>query len=351
MKVIVPCAGRSSRFPNMPPKWMLPDHDGVPMVVRALEGLSVNVDDVVFTLLREHEERFSATAGLERAFGRPVQCVILEKPTSSQSETVAETLMRASIAEPFLVKDSDNYFEVEHLGENFNYVTVSSLHDFDLINARNKSYLQIDQDGLVTNIREKQVISDLFSVGGYFFRNPSEFLHAYSELKDANIRRETELYVSEIIAFMILNGGTFKAKRAIRYQDWGTVHEWRSELERRRVFLVSIDGFLFERGSPYFKPAFTDVKANTQAVETVQKMGQLQQTIIYLSIRSPELEELTRAQLKEQRLPDGQIIFGCGVAQWSLITAPDPSLPFTTSQSFEIDPEDSAIGDKLDLLV
>lgn len=350
MKVIVPCAGRSSRFPNMAPKWMLPDHDGVPMVVRALEGLKVNIDDVVFTLLREHEERFSATEGLERAFGRPVKCVILEKPTSSQSETVAETLMRASISEPFLVKDSDNYFEVEHLDESFNYVTVSSLHDFDLINARNKSYLQIDQDGIVTNIREKQVISDLFSVGGYYFRNPSEFLHAYTELKDANIRRETELYVSEIIAFMILNGATFQAKRAVRYQDWGTVHEWRSELERRRVFMVSIDGFLFERGSSYFKPAFADVKPNPQAVETVQKMGQLQQTIIYLSIRPPELEELTRAQLKEQGLPDGQIIFGCGVAQWSLITAPHPSLPFTTSQSFEIDPDDSAIEDKLDLL-
>jgi hypothetical protein len=149
---------------------------------------------------------------------------------------------------------------------------------------------------------------------------------------------------------MMLNGATFQAKRAIHYQDWGTVHEWRSELERRRVFMVSIDGFLFQRGSRYFKPAFADVQPNSHAVETVQKMGQQQQTIIYLSIRPPQLEELTRSQLKQHNLPDGQIIFGCGVAQWSLITAPHPSLPFATSQSFEIDPEDTAIEDKINLL-
>ena len=29
MRIIVPCAGRSSRYPDMAPKWMLPDHEGL----------------------------------------------------------------------------------------------------------------------------------------------------------------------------------------------------------------------------------------------------------------------------------------------------------------------------------
>ena len=40
MKVILPCCGRSSRFPNQPPKWMLPAHDGQPPA----KVLAVQVD-------------------------------------------------------------------------------------------------------------------------------------------------------------------------------------------------------------------------------------------------------------------------------------------------------------------
>jgi dTDP-glucose pyrophosphorylase len=349
MKVIVPCAGRSSRYPNMPPKWMLPDHDGIPMVVRALEGLPARPDDLVFTLLREHEERFDAVAGLERAFGQKVNCVVLEKPTASQSETVMETIRRANVSEPFLVKDSDNFFELSSIEETYNYVTVSSLNDFEQINARNKSYVQIDQDGVIINIREKQVISDLFSVGGYFFNEPDAFLATFDELRTVSEQSGTELYISEIISHMILNGGAFQAKRAQRYQDWGTVHEWRAKLERHRVFLISIDGFLFERGSRYFEPAFEEVAVNPGAAEAVREMAGLHHTVIYLSIRPPELETLTRAQLRSHDLPDGQIIFGCGVAQWALVTAAHPSLPFDTSRAFEITPDDVNILDKLEL--
>jgi hypothetical protein len=150
---------------------------------------------------------------------------------------------------------------------------------------------------------------------------------------------------------MILNGHVFKSRRVERYQDWGTVHEWRQKLERRRVFLISVDGFLFERGSRFFSPSFDKIRPNAAAVETVLRMAAQQHTIIYLSVRPPELEELTRAQIRSQGLPDGPIILGCGIAQWALLTAAHPSLPFTTSRAFEINPDDPNVVEKLDLLL
>lgn len=349
MKVIVPCAGRSSRFPDMPPKWMLPDHDGEPMVSRAVAGLNMTPDSFVFTILREHDEKFSARAGLCEMFGQEVDCVILEQPTRSQSETVAETLIRREIVGSFLIKDSDNFFRISSLEEQFNYVTVSSLNDYDSINARNKSYVQINQENVITNIREKSVISDLFSVGGYYFAKANDFLEIYSHLSDSVVH-DGELYISEIIAHMILSGSVFKIKRADDYQDWGTVHEWRRELQRRRVHLVSVDGFLFERGSLYFQPIFDQVRPNKEAVAAVRKMADLQHRIVYLSIRPPELEELTRRQLASAGLPNDTIIFGCGVAQWTVVTAPHVTLPFGTSRAFEIDAGDPNMLNKLDLL-
>ena len=161
---------------------MLPDHDGLPMAVKAVEGLHIPTADLIITLLREHDERFNAVEGLRRAFGDAVHCVVLDHPTASQSETVVETLRRTGLNEPFLVKDSDNYFELTTVEEPYNYVSVASLNDFDQINPRNKSYVQVDQEDIIVNFREKKVISDLFSVGGYFFRQPAEFIAAYDEL-------------------------------------------------------------------------------------------------------------------------------------------------------------------------
>jgi len=350
MKIIVPCAGRSSRFPDMPPKWMLPDHDGLPMVAKAVAGLHVSVDDLIVTILREHEERFNAREGLRRAFGRPVQCIVLDSPTASQSETVVRTLQKTGIDEPFMVKDSDNYFELGTLEETYNYVSVASLNDFDQINPRNKSYVQVDQEDIIVNFREKKVISDLFSVGGYFFLNPDEFMAAYNELSSGARLAGGELYLSEVIAFMILEGHVFKSRSVKNYQDWGTIHEWRKKLESRRVFLISIDGFLFERGSQFFSPSFEKTKPNLAAVEAVIEMARQQHLIIYLSVRPTELEELTRAQIRSAGLPEGRVIMGCGIAQWVLLTAAHPTLPFTTSGAFEISPNDPNMVEKLGLV-
>ena len=115
------------------------------------------------------------------------------------------------------------------------------------------------------------------------------------------------------------------------------------------MFMVSVDGFLFQRGSAFFAPAFADVAANGEAVATARAMAGAGNMLIYLSIRPPELEALTRAQLAAQGLPDGQIIFGCGIAQWSLVTSAHSSLPFTTSHALEVDPADPNLADKLHL--
>ena len=70
MKVIVPCGGRSSRYPNQPPKWMLPAHDGRPMLALAVAGIPVPKDDLIVTILREHEERYHVRQGLAAAARR-----------------------------------------------------------------------------------------------------------------------------------------------------------------------------------------------------------------------------------------------------------------------------------------
>lgn len=340
MKVIVPCCGKSSRFPNQPPKWMLPAHDGRPMICLATSGIHRPTSDLIVTILREHEERFGVTAGLNRAFGQSVRTCILEQPTRSQSETVAATLRAAKINEPFLVKDSDNTFVLDEVEQQSNYVCSDSLNNYESINPRNKSYLQVDHKGIITNIREKTVISDTFNVGGYYFTSPEQFLAYYDRLAGNVAEWNREIYLSDVIGAMILDGIPFRARPITGYSDWGTVREWRRALLDRKAYFASLDGFVFQRGSEHFAPRFDDVQPHAAAVETLNKLAATGHQIVYLSIRPPHLAALTEGQMKSAGLPAGQVIYNCPIAQWVLVTAPHATLPFRTCDSLELQPDD-----------
>jgi dTDP-glucose pyrophosphorylase len=347
MKVIVPCCGRSTRYPNQPPKWMLPAHDGRPMIALATAGLSLDPKDLVVTILREMEEKYDVIAGMRQAFRAAPRVVILDEPTKSQAETVARTLEALRLTEPFLVKDSDNHFVLDAIEQEFNYVCVDSLNHYDVINPRNKSYLQVDHKDVVTNIREKVVISDLFSVGGYYFSDPGQFLSFFERLTGDTGRWQRELYISDVIGAMILEGIPFRARTITGYQDWGTVHEWRNALEARNTYFVLLDGLVLERGSEYFRPRFEDVRPLPEAVEALKVMADRGHSIIYLSIRPSSLSDLTTRQLKEAGVPEGQVVYNCPVAPWVLLTAAHPTLPFRTSHAFEAVPDDPHLAEKI----
>jgi hypothetical protein len=346
MKVIVPCCGRSTRYPMDVPKWMLPAHNGRPMLALALEGLAVPHTDVVVTILEEHETRHDVTSGLEKALG-PVRVVRLTEPTRSQAETVARTLEALALDEPFLIKDSDNTFALADVAQEHNFVCVDSLNNHDLINPRNKSYVQVDHQDIITNIREKVVVSDLFSVGGYFFTSPKAFLTHYERLMGSRAPWQGECYISDVIGSMILEGTPFKARRIARYQDWGTVHDWRRALLTRKTYFVLLDGFLFERGSHFFRPGFSEVKPHAESVAALKSLLERGHTVTYLSIRPRELAELTERQIREAGLPPAQIMYECPVSAWVLLTAPHQTLPFQTSQALELVPEDPHLEPKI----
>jgi hypothetical protein len=317
------------------------------MICHAIAGLDLSLDDLTITILRDHEQKFNVVKGLEEAFGRPIHVAILDEPTRSQSETVARTIEHLGLDEAFLVKDSDGFFRLDDLAQEDNYVCVDSLNNFDSINPRNKSYLQIDHKDIVTNIREKVVISDLFNVGGYYFTTPSHFLEFYQRLsRDATWNRE--IYLSDVIGAMILEGVPFLARRTSGFQDWGTVREWRRALLAQKAYFVLLDGFVFERGSQFFSPRFADVRANSGAVDAVKACADKGNKIIYLSIRPQAFEGLTRSQLKDAGLPEGEVLWNCPIAKWVLVTSPHATLPFLTSQAIEVHPDEPNLLETID---
>lgn len=347
MKVIVPCGGRSSRYPGTPPKWMLPSGNGRPMLVEAVDKLEFDIRDLIVTILKEHDEKYDARSGIRSAFGRSVEVVILDQPTANQPETVTKTLQLTGLAEPFLVKDSDNTFALTELDRPYNYVCCESLNSFDSINPRNKSYIRADENNVITSIREKQVISDLFSVGGYYFLSPEKYIETYDSLRLDQSNWRGELYTSDIIASMILEGDPFSSRRVTAYEDWGTLKEWRGNLQKKGAYFILLDGFIVERGNAHFAPRFSSVVANEAAVSVTRQLVEEGHRIIFLSIRPESARAETRDLLQSLGLPMDDIIFDMPLGRYSVVSSPHPTVPFMTAHGLELTPDEPLLATRM----
>ena len=191
-------AGRSSRFPNMRPKWML-THPMTNrfMVTESILGLNLDFfDNIWFICLQEHEDKYQFMKGLvseldEVGLRSKSNIVLLPEQTDSQSETVYTFLSGQELEGFVFIKDSDGFYRCDV--EERNQVAYFDLNDMDDINARTKSYIELDVNNVITNIVEKKVVSSTFSSGGYGFADAKEFCKTFEKLQDMDAVSYTHL--------------------------------------------------------------------------------------------------------------------------------------------------------------
>ena len=140
--LIIPMAGKSSRFPNMRPKWMLthPKQNRF-MVIESISGLNLDFfGNIYFVVLQEHEDKYKFSNGLLKEVDElgvldKTKISYLDRQTSSQSETVYEVIRKEHIDGFVFIKDSDNYYECE-IKETSNQVVYVDLNENEGINAK-----------------------------------------------------------------------------------------------------------------------------------------------------------------------------------------------------------------------
>ena len=111
MEVIIPCAGLSTRFPNMRPKYLLADYASRRMIELSA-GPYIGKHQVNAVILAQHEESHQVSQVFQEIFGDQVNLVILSAPTSGPAETIYQTLLKLNLTSdtPFLVHDCDSMF-------------------------------------------------------------------------------------------------------------------------------------------------------------------------------------------------------------------------------------------------
>ena len=335
-------AGKSSRFPGMRPKWMLTHPiSGSFMCIESIKGLNVGFfDRIFFTILREHEENFKVSIGINRALedlenyqeikGK-IKITILEEPTSSQSETVYYTIKENKIDGFIYIKDSDGYFHLD-IDTDSNQVTYFDLNNVEDINARSKSYIEIDSNNIVTNMVEKKVISSKFCVGGYGFKSASEFCENYEKIRS----QTEECYISNVVFQMILNGSIFNGNEASEFLDWGTLKSWNDYKSNIYTVFVDLDGTLITNTSHLMPPFIGEGEPLLNNINSIRRIKENMGFVVITTSRPEKYRSVTIEEMERHQIPYDILIMGLPHSQRLLINDFAKSNPYPSCSAINI---------------
>ena len=279
------------------------------MVTEAISGLNLDFfDHIYFICLQQHEDKYSFMKGFvseldDAGLREKSNIVLLPEQTDSQSETVYTFLSGYDLDGFIFIKDSDGFYRCDV--EERNQVAYFDLNDMDDINARTKSYVDLDVNDVVTNIVEKKVISSTFSSGGYGFADAKEFCKTFEKLQDM----DGECYISHIIFEMMLSGSTFYGTKTTDFKDWGTLDAWNKYKSQYKCLFVDIDGTLITNSSHHFPPYMGSGEPIENNIDFLSELHEQGKTRIILTTSRPEkYRQLTIMELQTKGVPFDELV-------------------------------------------
>ena len=197
MNVLIPMAGAGKRFFDAGyifPKPLI-EINNKPMIQWVIESLNLKAN-YIFIIQKEHQEKFNIKSVLNIL--QP-NCKIIELDGLTEGAACTTLLAKQYIdnSNPLIIANSDQYI---------NWNSSKALYDFNSKNLDGAiltfeaihpkwSYAKCNEDGFVTEVAEKKVISKNATVGVYYWKHGSDYVSSAEEMIEKNIRVNNEFYV------------------------------------------------------------------------------------------------------------------------------------------------------------
>ncbi len=349
--LIIPCAGKSSRFPNMKPKYMLTHPDGKLMIEKSIENMNTDVfDRIIITIVKPHDEKYEADLIMHQVFQNnpKVEICMLDDFTSSASETIYLTLTKMHVEGAFVIKDSDNCVGVTFDSKIKNMIVGYDLHKHpDITNIPGKSFLILNEQNIIQDIIEKQVVSNIICLGVYCFENADDFKKAYTEMLTKNI--SGEMYISHVVSYMLSSDEyIFTAKMATSYDDWGTLTEWKNVQKAYRTYFVDVDGVILKNSGRYGKVNwYNNTVMLDENIQSLKKLQDAGAQIVITTSRPDEFRPALEQMLNSVGLKPYAILMGMNHAARVVINDFAPTNPYPSGIAITL-PRNGNIKDYLE---
>jgi dTDP-glucose pyrophosphorylase/predicted SnoaL-like aldol condensation-catalyzing enzyme len=208
MNIVIPMAGRGSRFANagfVDPKPLI-KVGGKPMIQWVIENVRpARPHRFTFIVLREHLETYPAVAATLRALCPGCSIVTVDAVTEGAACTVLLAKDLIDNDEPLMIANADQFVDLpidDYLAEMERRQADGLIMTFEADHPK-WSYCRLDPELNVTEVVEKKVVSNEATVGIYNFRRGKDFVRAAEQMIAQNLRSNGEFYVAPAYNLLI----------------------------------------------------------------------------------------------------------------------------------------------------
>jgi dTDP-glucose pyrophosphorylase len=211
INIVIPMAGQGSRFAKAgyeKPKPFI-DVDGKPMIVRVLENLAYPDARYILIARREHmEKEAELVKQIEKEFNAIF--IPIDKLTEGTACTVLYARKYINNDEQLLIANSDQIVDMniaDFIDDCKDRNLDGSILTFiDHYKDPKWSFAALDENNLVTEVKEKVVISEFATVGIYLYSKGRDFVNASIDMIIENDRVNNEFYTCPTYNYAIKEG-------------------------------------------------------------------------------------------------------------------------------------------------
>jgi beta-phosphoglucomutase-like phosphatase (HAD superfamily)/dTDP-glucose pyrophosphorylase len=221
LNIVIPMAGGGSRFEKAGytfPKPLIEIH-GKPMIQVVVENLNIDAH-YIFVVQKEHYDRYQLQYLLKLL---APGCDIIQVDAKTEG-AACTTLLAESIIDseaPLLIANCDQIIEWDSSATM--YALQSDNIDAGILTFESShpkwSYAKLNDEGLVNEVAEKQVISNLATVGIYFWKHGLDYVRYAKQMIAKKIRTNGEFYICPVFNEAIADG--FKVRSMSINRMWG----------------------------------------------------------------------------------------------------------------------------------
>jgi len=210
--LIVPMAGRGQRFEEKGyifPKPLI-EINGKLMVEYVMENFeSMENLNYVFVVLKEHDDKFHISSVMKRLVP-DAKIKMIDSITDGAARTVLLVDDLIDDDDDVIVCNCDQWLEWDAKAF-FEIVKNSSYHWITTFNSIHPKFSYVKYDGeKVTEVQEKNPISDIATTGIYYWKSWKDFKWAANSMITKNRRINNEFYVCPVYQELVERGDIIK---------------------------------------------------------------------------------------------------------------------------------------------
>lgn len=236
MKIIIPMAGRGSRFADAgytDPKPFI-DINGKSMIRRVIDSVHLPQHEHVFICRKEHTTEYN----IGEIFSHlNFKIMSIDNVTEGAAITVGMARQLFEYDEDILIVNSDQLFHYDSsvVEDVRNSSTDGCMWCF-YGSSPKWSYAKVDEFGQVIEVAEKKQISNIATGGMYYFKSYFRFLECLDDMIHANDRTNNEFYVAPVYNYLIQKNANVQIRWLDHIDQLGTPEDLKTYEDKIRIY-------------------------------------------------------------------------------------------------------------------